>query len=724
MGASGLGSLLVKEGFLTEQDRLTITKTCGQGSWAFAKSILAIGLLDEDELAGFFAERTRYQIAPKDFLTHLDQSAVHSVDRRLVSKLEVIPLKKDPGKITVGVVDPLDRSTLKQLEFFTGLEVNPVVIPLSQLYEGLARIDPDFRLQPTALTHFLQNHAQSAWVRQKLESSEDRAPTPSRARHAHVEEIYDSIPEIEEVEDDELDAEVVEEEFEVEDDADFKSLENDFAMDNKAGMQSSNGAEVDPFAGDLSELDGFDVKSLLDTGSIDDEFGMSTPAAKEESEDLLELVTDDMDLDVDTDLFAAKVSNPKNEPFDFDVSLAVLEEENEKALENKSESNDDDELDLAAMDTEELESEISFDGDIDTLTIPDPIVHDDLATVQALSVPELDDQGDDKVFGGPDDAVNIGALESEFDAERTASLMASLAVSQDDEPLFEMDDMPPAKATHDEPPPMSSFGFEETKPRAMPRLQPKIEEALHEPSFELDKAADRGMDKDLLADLHFDSDEDEIPISQYGGPTTLPPITHEPRPIPRPVLRAAGKAPSFADEEDTQIDLFAAKPEVNGTSDDDDDDDIELHPKPKRRERSNSGHNPTSALNEIMLRLSLCFGPDSVFHLLSSHLGSIGTAGCLVNIDNHRQILWSGGAVLEQELGPAALHPMLKSLENIKWKTMELRASESWTGKALKLRIYRKGDWLWAHSLNAAEDTPIFRDTVESIVSQVADKTR
>ncbi len=50
MGASGLGSLLVKEGFLTEQDRLTITKTCGQGSWAFAKSILAIGLLDEDDL--------------------------------------------------------------------------------------------------------------------------------------------------------------------------------------------------------------------------------------------------------------------------------------------------------------------------------------------------------------------------------------------------------------------------------------------------------------------------------------------------------------------------------------------------------------------------------------------------------------------------------------------------------------------------------------------------
>ncbi|RZA14209.1 MAG: hypothetical protein EOP10_28420, partial [Proteobacteria bacterium] len=181
MGASGLGSLLVKEGFLTEQDRQTITNTCGQGSWAFAKSILAMGLLDEDELAAFFAERTRYQIAPKDFLSHLDQEAVQSFDKRLVSKLEVIPLKKELGKITVGVVDPLDRGTLKQLEFFTGLEVNPVVVPLSQLYEGLHKIDPSFRLQSTALTHFLQNHAQSAWVRQKLDTEQAKGPAPRPA---------------------------------------------------------------------------------------------------------------------------------------------------------------------------------------------------------------------------------------------------------------------------------------------------------------------------------------------------------------------------------------------------------------------------------------------------------------------------------------------------------------------------------------------------------------
>jgi energy-converting hydrogenase Eha subunit H len=95
MGASGLGTLLVKEGFLTEQDRITITKTCGQGSWAFAKSILTMGLLDEDELAAFFAERTRYMVAPKNFLERLDLRITDQIDRRMVSRLEVLPLEID-----------------------------------------------------------------------------------------------------------------------------------------------------------------------------------------------------------------------------------------------------------------------------------------------------------------------------------------------------------------------------------------------------------------------------------------------------------------------------------------------------------------------------------------------------------------------------------------------------------------------------------------------------
>ena len=45
MGTSGLGNLLVDEGLLTEVDRRTIKRTCGTGGGAFAKSIIALGVL-------------------------------------------------------------------------------------------------------------------------------------------------------------------------------------------------------------------------------------------------------------------------------------------------------------------------------------------------------------------------------------------------------------------------------------------------------------------------------------------------------------------------------------------------------------------------------------------------------------------------------------------------------------------------------------------------------
>ncbi|RYZ56907.1 MAG: hypothetical protein EOP07_11400 [Proteobacteria bacterium] len=441
MGASGLGSLLVKEGFLTEQDRLTITKTCGQGSWAFAKSILAIGLLDEDELAAFFAERTRYQIAPKDFLNHLDQAAIQSVDRRLVSKLEVIPLKKDHGKITVGVVDPLDRSTLKQLEFFTGFEVDPVVIPLSQLYEGLTRIDPEFRYQPTALTHFLQNHAQSAWVRQKLENDDGTSPLPSgasissrgRSSANDIEEIYDDLPEIEEVEEIEDSVEIEEEEFAVQaedSDSEFELEEDETEPEEELD---------DPFAG---------AASAAAVTDLDDDLGaeISSRSRKIDTDDLLEL-DDGSEDEVEEEKDLAPNANSSVQDFDFDSELSGLE-----ALPSDDE---------ALSETEEL----SFDSNENGNLSADLVLEEEDTNIDALFTAD----GTPKEPKEPGAFEGLATLEDddEFDTEPTVTKAKSPLPDANDRPLKDQDDfdfeMDEVKA---ESPPLSSFGFEETKPRA------------------------------------------------------------------------------------------------------------------------------------------------------------------------------------------------------------------------------------------------------------------
>lgn len=638
MGASGLGSLLVKEGFLTEQDRLTITKTCGQGSWAFAKSILAIGLLDEDELAAFFAERTRYQIAPKDFLNHLDPSAIQSLDKRLVSKLEVIPLKKDPGKITVGVVDPLDRSTLKQLEFFTGLEVNPVVIPLSQLYEGLLRIDPSFKLHATALTHFLQNHAQSAWVRQKLDN--DEVPMPGSERKTRsspndVEELYDDMPEIEEIE-----------EIDGMEDVDIEESEAD-------------GDEIDPFAGTGASAE-------------DDDFTVEAASgSNQENDDLIEMV--EME---ETDEESAPLES-HSPATDFDTDLSELALASSEKTDGPSESSFDDAL--------ATEAATNLAGDFAEETDAPGFE----SAIETDEAPGFEEESR-AVEGEEDFASSLADAHPADDAP---------AVATAEDADLDFDDPTPQAE------PLSTFGFEETQPRALSTSKRSdVLDTLndHAPSLDVSALASEGLDHELLADLHAETEADD----------------HTPDSDPKRDDGEALAQTSFSDEEETHIDLRSSPAAIET-----DDDDIQLHPKAEKdRQQSDSGLNPTSALNEMMLRLSLCYTPESVMKILQDALYKIGEAGCFVNTKSQRQILWSEGRLISGDLGPAALLPIVKGASTNRWQALELKASESWSQKPMKLCIFRAGDWLWAHHLKAADDTEIFRETVESTLSQVADK--
>ena len=162
MATSRLGLLLVEDGLLTEADRRTIKRNCGGEGAAFARSILAIGLLAEDELAAFLAEKTQWRVAPMDLLAAAEKEAIDAVDRILMQKLEAIPLRIQDGVLHVAVVDPLDQDTLNQLAFFTGSKVRPVIATLSAIRAALKGLDQEYRPERTHLEAFMTNHAVAA----------------------------------------------------------------------------------------------------------------------------------------------------------------------------------------------------------------------------------------------------------------------------------------------------------------------------------------------------------------------------------------------------------------------------------------------------------------------------------------------------------------------------------------------------------------------------------
>ena len=168
MGTSGLGTLLVEDGLLTESDRRTIWRTCGGQGSSFARGVLATGLLDEDELAAFIAEKTRWKVAPKGLFKQSKKEVWGIIDQPLIERLEVLPLFSEGRVLHVAMVDPLDQDTLRQLAFFTGYKIAPVISTLTEIRNGLKKLLSSHNPIKSQLEDFLENHAGTASRRTRL----------------------------------------------------------------------------------------------------------------------------------------------------------------------------------------------------------------------------------------------------------------------------------------------------------------------------------------------------------------------------------------------------------------------------------------------------------------------------------------------------------------------------------------------------------------------------
>lgn len=167
MGASGLGQLLVSEGIIQDFDYKTLRNACGNQAAAFARSVLAIGLFDEEELATFLAEFTQFPRAEKNLADQLDPEAFTCIDPAISSRLEVLPFKFHKNRLLVAVADPLDRGTLRQLEFFSGSRIRPVIATLSEIRTMLATLIDGYEPMETPLEQFFFNHADAAAFRNR-----------------------------------------------------------------------------------------------------------------------------------------------------------------------------------------------------------------------------------------------------------------------------------------------------------------------------------------------------------------------------------------------------------------------------------------------------------------------------------------------------------------------------------------------------------------------------
>ncbi len=184
MGASRLSKWLVTEGLVSEADKLTMMKLGGHAPFAFARSVLSLGLLDDEDLASFVASFGDVPRVKRDLVKQVDQKALSIIDHQLISKLEFLPLSLEEEVLTVAVIDPFDKGTMRQISFFTGYKVKAQVASREELIEALIQLIPGFKPRLSSFDKFLKVHAKHAALRlapSSLGADGDKASVESRS---------------------------------------------------------------------------------------------------------------------------------------------------------------------------------------------------------------------------------------------------------------------------------------------------------------------------------------------------------------------------------------------------------------------------------------------------------------------------------------------------------------------------------------------------------------
>ncbi len=130
--AIGVGHLLVKAGLVSEQELSRALEEQKRTGKSLVSILIELGLISEEKLIEFL--HSRYGVPSVNLEgVELDPKLVELVGPDVVRTRLVVPVNKRGSTLYVAMADPFDVALIDDLKFRTGLHVEPLVAPESQI---------------------------------------------------------------------------------------------------------------------------------------------------------------------------------------------------------------------------------------------------------------------------------------------------------------------------------------------------------------------------------------------------------------------------------------------------------------------------------------------------------------------------------------------------------------------------------------------------------------
>jgi type IV pilus assembly protein PilB len=145
--SSRVGDLLVRIGLLTPPQLQQALESHKVGGGFIGTHIVRLGFMSEEDLARTISQQ--YSVPIAQLGTHeIDSTLLQLVPQNLAHKHQVIPLNRTDSSLTIAMVDPTNIVALNDIKFITGLDIQVMLAPESELkatyerlYEGNVSYD-------------------------------------------------------------------------------------------------------------------------------------------------------------------------------------------------------------------------------------------------------------------------------------------------------------------------------------------------------------------------------------------------------------------------------------------------------------------------------------------------------------------------------------------------------------------------------------------------------
>ncbi|NMG16775.1 type IV-A pilus assembly ATPase PilB [Aromatoleum bremense] len=137
---SGLARAMIQHGRLSEADAMSCTAGAASVPNGFILELAQRKLMTNRAVAWFAAETFGYPLLD---IAAVDSASIprDAIDRKLMSKHQIVALGKRQNRLTVAAADPSNMRALDEIRFQTGLQVDLVIVEadrLARLAESLA----------------------------------------------------------------------------------------------------------------------------------------------------------------------------------------------------------------------------------------------------------------------------------------------------------------------------------------------------------------------------------------------------------------------------------------------------------------------------------------------------------------------------------------------------------------------------------------------------------